>query len=161
MKLNKNEQNYLLTILFKSYILQSVICSGIILVCTVSLDMGLTWVLDRYVEHYYLIYRGLYVGNNSVQDDIRDIKDCVDAFSYYMASNNKVYKKSNSVTYKVSLLMKSPQNGREIKIESSDGNKDIYTLQNASYESAQLAASIYAHNITIYKVAPGYTYYYE
>ena len=46
MKLNKNEQNYLLTILFKSYILQSVICSGIILVCTVSLDMGLTWVLD-------------------------------------------------------------------------------------------------------------------
>ena len=48
MKLNKNEQNYLLTILFKSYILQSVICSGIILVCTVSLDMGLTWVLDRY-----------------------------------------------------------------------------------------------------------------
>ena len=61
MKLNKNEQNYLLTILFKSYILQSVICSGIILVCTVSLDMGLTWVLDRYVEHYYLIYRGLYV----------------------------------------------------------------------------------------------------
>ena len=56
MKLNKNEQNYLLTILFKSYILQSVICSGIILVCTVSLDMGLTWVLDRYVEHYYLIY---------------------------------------------------------------------------------------------------------
>ena len=58
MKLNKNEQNYLLTILFKSYILQSVICSGIILVCTVSLDMGLTWVLDRYVEHYYLIYRG-------------------------------------------------------------------------------------------------------
>ena len=60
-KLNKNEQNYLLTILFKSYILQSVICSGIILVCTVSLDMGLTWVLDRYVEHYYLIYRGLYV----------------------------------------------------------------------------------------------------
>lgn len=61
MKLNKNEQNYLITILFKSYILQSVICSGIILVCTVSLDMGLTWVLDRYVEHYYLIYRGLYV----------------------------------------------------------------------------------------------------
>ncbi len=59
MKLNKNEQNYiLLTILFKSYILQSVICSGNILVCTVSLDMGLTWVLDRYVEHYYLIYRG-------------------------------------------------------------------------------------------------------
>ena len=92
---------------------------------------------------------------------ISEILKIVDAFSYYMASNNKVYKKSNSVTYKVSLLMKSPQNGREIKIESSDGNKDIYTLQNASYESAQLAASIYAHNITIYKVAPGYTYYYE
>lgn len=78
-----------------------------------------------------------------------------------MSSNNKVYKKSNSVTYKVSLLMKSPLNGREIKIESSDGDIDIYTLQNASYESAQLEASIYAHNITIYKVAPGYTYYYE
>lgn len=67
MKLNKNEQNYLLTILFKSYILQSVICSGIILVCTVSLDMGLTWVLDRYVEHYYLIYRGLYVYAGSTE----------------------------------------------------------------------------------------------
>ena len=26
-----------------------------------TVDMGLTWVLDRYVEHYYLIYRGLYV----------------------------------------------------------------------------------------------------
>ena len=55
------KSEYDITILFKSYILQSVICSGIILVCTVSLDMGLTWVLDRYVEHYYLIYRGLYV----------------------------------------------------------------------------------------------------
>ena len=55
MKLNKNEQNYLLTILFKGYILQSVICSGIIVVCTVSFDMGLTGVLDRYVEPYYVI----------------------------------------------------------------------------------------------------------
>ena len=56
MKLNKNEQNYLLTILFKSYILQSVICSGIILVCTVSLDMGLTWVLDRYIGDFMFIW---------------------------------------------------------------------------------------------------------
>ena len=28
--------------------------------CTVSLDMGRTLVRDRYVEHYYLIYSGLY-----------------------------------------------------------------------------------------------------
>ena len=101
------------------------------------------------------------LGDGDVQDGIRDIKDCVDAFSYYMADNNRVYKKSNSVTYRVSLLMQDPIYGREIKIESSDGDKDIYTLHNASYASAQLAASIYAHNITIYKVAPGYTYYYE
>lgn len=61
MKSNKNEQNYLLITLFKSYILQSAICSGIILVCTVALHVGITWILDKYVEHYYMIYRGLYV----------------------------------------------------------------------------------------------------
>ena len=101
------------------------------------------------------------LGNNSVQDGIRDIKDCVDIHSYYMAADNKVYKKSNSVTYKVSLLMKTPSSGREIKIESSDGEKDFFALQNASYESAQMAAAIYAHNITIYKVAPHYSYNFE
>lgn len=53
MKSNKNEQNYLLKILFKSYILQSVLCSGIILMCTVSFDMVLTWILDRYVDISY------------------------------------------------------------------------------------------------------------
>ena len=101
------------------------------------------------------------LGNGTVQDDIRDIKDCVDAFSYYMGSNKMVFKKRPAVTYKVTLLMKSPSYGREIKIESSDGEKDIYTLKNASYDAAQLAASMYANNITIYKVAPGYTYYHE
>jgi len=61
MKLNKNEKNYLLITLFKSYIFQSAICSVIIVICTAVLHTGLTWILDRYVEHYYLIYRGLYV----------------------------------------------------------------------------------------------------
>ena len=102
-----------------------------------------------------------FLGDNSVQENIRDVKNCADAFNYYMASNNKLHKKSNSVTYKVSLLMKSPLKGCEIKIECSDGNKDIYTLQNASYVLVQLVALIYAHKITIYKVVPGYTYYYE
>ncbi len=101
------------------------------------------------------------LGNGSVQNNIHDIKECVDAFSYYMSSNNKVYKKSSHLTYKVSLLMQSPNYGRQIKIECSDGSKELYTLENAAYEAAQLAASTYANNMTIYKVAPGYTYYYE
>lgn len=60
-EIDKNEKNYLLITLFKSYIFQSAICSVIIVICTAVLHTGLTWILDRYVEHYYLIYRGLYV----------------------------------------------------------------------------------------------------
>ena len=41
MKLNKNEKNYLLITLFKSYIFQSAICSVIIVICTAVLHTGL------------------------------------------------------------------------------------------------------------------------
>ncbi len=61
MKSNKNGQSFLLGTLFKSYLIQSALCSGILLFCTVFLDFGLTWILERYVAYYYFYYRSLYV----------------------------------------------------------------------------------------------------
>lgn len=100
------------------------------------------------------------LGNSTVQNDLHNIKECVDAFSYCMGSDNRVHKKAYH-TYKVSLLMQSPNYGRQIKIECSDGSKELYTIQNAAYDAAQLAASTYAHDIKIYKTAPGWSYYWE
>lgn len=78
-----------------------------------------------------------------------------------MISNGSSVRKPNSVTYKISLLQIHPLSGRQIKIESSDGGKDLSDLQNNSYEIAQILAPLYAHNITIYKVATRYSYYWE
>jgi len=61
MKSNKKEQNFLLGTLFRGYLIQSGIVTGILLVCTVALDLGLTWILEKQVAHYYLYYRGLYI----------------------------------------------------------------------------------------------------
>ena len=61
MKSNKKEQNFLLGTLFRGYLIQSGIVTGILLVCTVALNLGLTWILEKQVAHYYLYYRGLYI----------------------------------------------------------------------------------------------------
>ncbi len=61
MKSNKKEQNFLLGTLFRGYLIQSGIVTGILLICTVALDLGLTWILEKQVAHYYLYYRGLYI----------------------------------------------------------------------------------------------------
>lgn len=61
MKLNNDRKDFLLGTVFKSYLLQSAVCTGIVLFCTTMLDLVLTWILERHIAHYYLYYRGLYV----------------------------------------------------------------------------------------------------
>lgn len=60
--MNEKQKNNLLLNLFRSYIIQCGGCSGIIALVTFVLGNGIHWVLDRYVPHYYLVYRSLYLG---------------------------------------------------------------------------------------------------
>ena len=100
------------------------------------------------------------LNTSTVQDDIRDITDCVEVFSHNIQGQTST-PKPNSVTYRVSLLKQSPVAGRQIKIESSDGCKDLYTLENGAYEMALMTAMANAHGFTLYKVAPEWSYYWE
>lgn len=100
------------------------------------------------------------LNSSSVQDDIRDITDCVEVFSHNIQGQTST-PKPNSVTYRISLLKQSPLTGRQIKIESSDGCKDLYTLENGAYEMALMTAMANAHGFTLYKVAPEWSYYWE
>ena len=60
--MKSNKKNNLLTNLFKSYIIQCVIWTGIIVVGAMILGAVLQKVLDKYVPNYYLVYRSLYLG---------------------------------------------------------------------------------------------------
>lgn len=60
--MKSNKKNNLLTNLFKSYIIQCVIWTGIIVVVAIILGAVLQKVLDKYVPNYYLVYRSLYLG---------------------------------------------------------------------------------------------------
>ena len=60
--MNKGRKNNLLTALFRGYLLQCGICSGIIVVIFGLLGIVLQQVLSRYIPQYYLVYRSLYLG---------------------------------------------------------------------------------------------------
>ena len=61
MKLNKKGKNYLLSALFKRYIIQCAVCSAIILASTFLLKIIVQKILSKYVLNYYLYYRALYL----------------------------------------------------------------------------------------------------
>ncbi len=100
------------------------------------------------------------INSDSVQDDIHDITDCIEKYTHIL-SEGKSYPKSAYVTYTVSLLQQSPMGGWQIKIECSDEEPDIYTIHKDVYNTVLSAAIANAHNATIYKVAPEWSYYYE
>ncbi len=100
------------------------------------------------------------LNQSTAEENIRDVVACINAFSHYK-DGLQSFPKPNNVTYTISLLKKDPLYGREIKIESSDGLKDIYTLENAAYDMLVAIATANAHQCTVYKIAPQYTYYWE
>lgn len=100
------------------------------------------------------------LGMGSVQDDISDIRDCADSFSYEKGTDNKVREKDTRI-FMVSLLMQNPTGGWQIKIQCSDGSKDLYYLEKETYEIVYLIAALYAYSVTIYKVAPSWSYFSE
>lgn len=61
MKLNKKDKNFLLSTLFKGYIIQCAICSVLILGGTFLLGIITEEILRKYVLHYYLYYRTVYL----------------------------------------------------------------------------------------------------
>ena len=61
MKLNKKEKNYLLSTLFKGYVIQCAICSVLILGGTFLLGIMAEEILRKYVLYYYLYYRTAYL----------------------------------------------------------------------------------------------------
>ena len=100
------------------------------------------------------------LNKSTAEENIKDIISCINAFSHYKNGMQSLPKPS-CVTYTISLLKKDPLYGREIKIESSDGLRDIYTLENSAYDTLVATATANAHRCSMYKIAPKYTYYWE
>ena len=61
MKLNKKDKNYLLSTLFKGYMIQCAACSVLIFGSTLLLGIMAEEFLRRYVLRYYLYYRTVYL----------------------------------------------------------------------------------------------------
>lgn len=102
------------------------------------------------------------LNRSTVQSNIENVCACINAMSHYIVEGElETTPKPNNVTYTVSLLKTSPNHGREIKIESSDGIKDIYTIENTAYDMLLATAIANAHQCSIYKIAPQFTYYWE
>ncbi len=100
------------------------------------------------------------LNQSTAEENIKDVVSCINTYSHYK-NGMQSFPKPNCVTYTISLLKKDPLYGREIKIESSDGLKNYYTLENAAYDMLVATAIANAHQCSIYKIAPQYTYYWE
>ena len=61
MKLNEKNNDHLLKTIFRRYMMQCAVCSGIIAAVSAILGTFLQWFLDKYVPDYYLVYRSLYL----------------------------------------------------------------------------------------------------
>lgn len=61
MELNKNGRNFLLGILFKSYLVQTAGCSLIIWVCTDVMDVAVSQIFRKcFGDYFFMYYRSLY-----------------------------------------------------------------------------------------------------
>ncbi len=61
MELNKNGRNFLLGTLFKSYLIQTAVCSLIILVCTDVMDVAVSQIFRKcFGDYFFMYYRSLY-----------------------------------------------------------------------------------------------------
>lgn len=56
MELNKNGRNFLLGTLFKSYLIQTAVCSLIILVCTDVMDVAVSQIFRKCFGDYFFMY---------------------------------------------------------------------------------------------------------
>lgn len=61
MKLNRKLKHHLSSALFKSYIISCVIGTGVIFGAALILVNLIFWILETYVENWYMVYRSLYV----------------------------------------------------------------------------------------------------
>ncbi len=56
MELNKNGRNFLLGTLFKSYLVQTAVCSLIIWVCTDVMDVAVSQIFRKCFGDYFFMY---------------------------------------------------------------------------------------------------------
>ena len=61
MKSNKKMKHQLSSSLFKGYIISCMIGTGVIFAFTLILTNLIVWILQRYVENWYMVYRSIYV----------------------------------------------------------------------------------------------------
>ncbi|MBO5097010.1 MAG: hypothetical protein J6B96_01695 [Agathobacter sp.] len=101
------------------------------------------------------------LNSRTVKDSLYNIISCIAEFSRTDGEDEGVTVPKSNVVYRISLLKQSPVEGREIKIESSDGLKDIYTIENGTYDVILMTAIANAHSQTLYKIAPDWSYYWE
>ena len=130
----------------------------------VSVGVNFVPVVGQYLSNFLTAIEVLDtvagLNQSTAEENIENVISCINSFSH-IAGDHTSSPKPNDITYTISLLKKSPNYGREIKIESSDGLKDIYTLENVAYDMLLTTAIANAHECTAYKIAPQYTYYWE
>lgn len=94
--------------------------------------------------------------------ELCDVSTALSAVCHELAPDeNGVLKpvpKPDAVTYKVYFLQQEPAQGRQIKIEGSDGTEYIRVVDNYTYAAALFLALQYQNNPRVYKIAPGYNY---
>ena len=99
MKLNKKEKNYLLSTLFKGYVIQCAICSVLIFGGTFLLGIMAEEILRKYVLYYYLYYRTEYL---YIMKKFKKIAR--DLYSYYGVTEEDIINKTERYSSLVTSL---------------------------------------------------------
>lgn len=131
--MKSNKKNNLLTNLFKSYIIQCVIWTGIIVVVATILGTVLQKVLDKYVPNYYLVYRSLYLGMAAIVV----LVICIINITYKLLK--KVVAYVDELQHAMSQIFDKDINYVELSPELGDIAIKLNHLKQESEDNARLA----------------------
>ena len=131
--MKSNKKNNLLTNLFKSYIIQCVIWTGIIVVVATILGSVLQKVLDKYVPNYYLVYRSLYLGMAAIVV----LVICIINITYKLLK--KVVAYVDELQHAMSQIFDKDINYVELSPELGDIAIKLNHLKQESEDNARLA----------------------
>lgn len=134
MELNKNERNFLLKTLFKSYLIQMAVCSLIIWVCTKVMDVAVSQIFRKcFGDYFFMYYRSLYTYMAGFAGWIicmicltyRSLKKAVSYVYELLEATDKLFDKNTSYI--------------ELSPELSEIASNINALKQEAEENARLA----------------------
>ena len=131
--MKSNKKNNLLTNLFKSYIIQCVIWTGIIVVVAIILGAVLQKVLDKYVPNYYLVYRSLYLGIAAIVI----LAICIIRLTYKLLKNVVAY--VDELQHAIGQIFDKDVNYVKLSPELADIAIKLNHLKQESENNARLA----------------------